>query len=201
MIEYVKGSLAELTPAYAVVEAAGVGYGLNITLNTYAALQGRKDVRLYVYEAIREDAFTLYGFAAKEERGMFLLLISVSGVGAGTARMILSELTPAELCGVISSGNEKVLKTVKGIGLRTAQRIIVDLRDKIAALGMAEAQPGQAGSPEEQVDKEVKDEAVGALTMLGFAPAPSAKVVAAILKEQPSLPVEQVVKLALKQIK
>ena len=201
MIEYIKGELAELTPAYAVVEAAGVGYGLSITLNTYTAIQGKKDVRLYVFEAIREDAYTLYGFASKQEREMFLLLITVSGVGANTARMILSEMTPAELCAVISTGNEKILKTVKGIGLRTAQRIIVDLRDKIAALGIVGEQPVQAGEPQPQVDKEVRDEAVGALTMLGFAPAPSAKVVTAILKEQPSLPVEQVVKLALKQIK
>ena len=201
MIEYIKGELAELTPAYAVVEAAGVGYGLSITLNTYTAIQGKKDVRLYVFEAIREDAYMLYGFASKQEREMFLLLITVSGVGANTARMILSEMTPAELCAVISTGNEKILKTVKGIGLRTAQRIIVDLRDKIAALGIVGEQPVQAGEPQPQVDKEVRDEAVGALTMLGFAPAPSAKVVTAILKEQPSLPVEQVVKLALKQIK
>ena len=201
MIEYVKGELAELTPAYAVVETGGVGYGLNITLNTYTAIQARKDVRLYVFESIREDAYTLYGFGTKEEREMFLMLITVSGVGANTARMILSELTPAELCNVISSGNEKILKTVKGIGLRTAQRIIVDLRDKIAALGLAEELPAAAGQAAVQVDKEVKDEAVGALTMLGFAPAPSAKVVIAILKEQPALPVEQVVKLALKQIK
>ena len=201
MIEYVKGELAELTPAYAVVETGGVGYGLNITLNTYTAIQGRKDVRLYVFESIREDAYTLYGFGTKEEREMFLMLITVPGVGANTARMILSELTPAELCNVISSGNEKILKTVKGIGLRTAQRIIVDLRDKIAALGLAEELPAAAGQAAVQVDKEVKDEAVGALTMLGFAPAPSAKVVIAILKEQPALPVEQVVKLALKQIK
>ncbi len=201
MIEYVRGELAELTPAYAVVETAGVGYGLNITLNTYTAIQGKKDVRLYVFESIREDAYTLYGFASKEEREMFLMLITVSGVGANTARMILSELTPGELCNVISSGNEKILKTVKGIGLRTAQRIIVDLKDKIAVLGIADEQPVPAGQPQPQVDKEVKDEAVGALTMLGFAPAPSAKVVIAILKEQPSLPVEQVVKLALKQIK
>ena len=201
MIEFVRGELAELTPAYAVVETTGVGYGLNITLNTYTAIQGKKDVRLYVFESIREDAYTLYGFASKEEREMFLMLITVSGVGANTARMILSELTPGELCNVISSGNEKILKTVKGIGLRTAQRIIVDLKDKIAVLGIADEQPVPAGQPQPQVDKEVKDEAVGALTMLGFAPAPSAKVVIAILKEQPSLPVEQVVKLALKQIK
>ena len=201
MIEYIRGELVDLTPAYAVVETAGVGYGLNITLNTYTAIQGKKDVRLHVFESIREDAYTLYGFASKEEREMFLLLITVSGVGANTARMILSEMTPAELCGVISQGNEKILKTVKGIGLRTAQRIIVDLKDKIAALGMAEELPVQTGQAAAQVDKEVKDEAVGALTMLGFAPAPSAKVVIAILKEQPGLPVEQVVKLALKQIK
>lgn len=201
MIEYIKGELADLTPAYAVVETSGVGYGLNITLNTFDALQGRKDARLYVFESIREDAYTLYGFASREEREMFLLLITVSGVGANTARMILSEMTPAELCGVISSGNEKMLKTVKGIGLRTAQRIIVDLRDKIAALGFADDVAVAAGPAAVQVDKEVKDEAVGALTMLGFAPAPSAKVVVAILKEQPALPVEQVVKLALKQIK
>lgn len=201
MIEYVKGELTELTPAYAVVEAAGVGYGLNITLNTYTAVQGKKDVRLYAFEAIREDAYTLYGFATKEEREIFLMLITVSGVGANTARMILSEMTPAELCNVISSGNEKMLKTVKGIGLRTAQRIIVDLRDKIAALGMGDGLAVEAGQAAEPVNKEVKDEAVGALTMLGFAPAPSAKVVIAILKEQPALPVEQVVKLALKQIK
>lgn len=201
MIEYIKGELAELTPAFAVVETGGVGYGLNISLNTYSAIQGRKEVRLHVFESIREDAYTLFGFATREEREMFLLLITVSGVGANTARMILSELTPAELCGVVSSGNEKVLKTVKGIGLRTAQRIIVDLKDKIAATGIAEAQPMAAESGADVINKEVKDEAVGALTMLGFAPAPSAKVVVAILKDNPSLPVEQVVKLALKQIK
>ncbi|CCX67705.1 holliday junction ATP-dependent DNA helicase RuvA [Prevotella sp. CAG:1058] len=201
MIEYVKGELAELTPAYAVVETSGVGYGLNITLNTYTAIQGKKEVRLYVFESIREDSYTLYGFASKDERRMFLLLITVSGVGANTARMILSEMTPAELCGVISSGNEKMLKMVKGIGLRTAQRIIVDLKDKIADFDIVGEIPADKGGASSQVNKEVKDEAVGALTMLGFAPAPSAKVVVAILTEQPSLAVEQVVKLALKQIK
>lgn len=201
MIEYVRGELAELSPAYAVVDTGGVGYGLNISLNTYTAIQGKKEVKLHVYESIREDAYVLFGFAAREERDMFLLLISVSGVGANTARMILSELSPAELCGVISSGNERVLKTVKGIGLRTAQRIIVDLKDKIASLGITGEVPQETAQQADMVNKEVKDEAVGALTMLGFAPAPSAKVVVAILKEQPELPVEQVVKLALKQIK
>lgn len=201
MIEYVRGELAELSPAYAVIDTGGVGYGLNISLNTYTAIQGKKEVKLHVYESIREDAYVLFGFAAREERDMFLLLISVSGVGANTARMILSELSPAELCGVISSGNERVLKTVKGIGLRTAQRIIVDLKDKIASLGITGEVPQETAQQVDMVNKEVKDEAVGALTMLGFAPAPSAKVVVAILKEQPELPVEQVVKLALKQIK
>lgn len=201
MIEYIKGELTELTPAYAVVEANGVGYGLNISLNTYSGIQTKKEVKLYVFEGIREDAYSLYGFSTKQEREMFLLLISVSGVGANTARMILSAMSAAELCNVISTGNEKMLKTVKGIGLRTAQRIIVDLKDKIATgeLATSEVAGGQAAA--QQISNEVRDEAIGALTMLGFSPAPSAKVVSAILTENPQMPVEQVVKLALKQIK
>ncbi|KGF50184.1 Holliday junction branch migration protein RuvA [Prevotella disiens] len=205
MIEYIKGELAELTPALAVVDANGVGYGLNISLNTYGVIQGKKSVKLFVHEAIsmggRDDSYTLYGFANKQERELYRLLITVSGVGANTARMILSSLTPAELCNVIANGDEKMLKAVKGIGLKTAQRIIVDLKDKIVQSGIAEelhvsSQPNAAN-----VNNAVKDEAVGALTMLGFSPAPSAKVVVDILTEQPDLPVEQVVKLALKQIK
>ena len=207
MIEYIKGELTELTPALATVEAAGIGYGLNISLNTFSAIQGlradgtgKKDVKLYFYEAIREDAHQLYGFVNKKEREMFLLLISVSGVGANTARMILSSLSVSELCNAISTNNERLIKGIKGIGLKTAQRIIVDLRDKIVALGIAEEIPvgGQVSAP---VNSQVKDEAVSALTMLGFAPAPSQKVVVAIMQEQPNAPVEQVVKLALKMIK
>ena len=200
MIEYIKGELTELTPALATVEAAGIGYGLNISLNTFSAIQGKKEVKLYVYEAIREDAHVLFGFVNKKEREMFLLLITVSGVGANTARMILSSLSVSELCNAISTNNERLMKSVKGIGLKTAQRIIVDLRDKIVALGIAEELPvgGTVAAP---VNNQVKDEAVSALTMLGFAPAPSQKVVLAILKEQPDAPVEVVVKLALKQIK
>lgn len=201
MIEYVKGELVDVTPAFAVVDTGGVGYGLNISLNTYTAIQGKKEVRLYVFESIREDAWTLYGFAGKQERDMFLMLVSVSGVGPNTARMILSEFTPAELCEVIVSGNERLLKGVKGIGLRTAQRIIVDLKDKIAAAGPVADIAATGGTQLQTVNSSVRDEAVGALTMLGFAPAPSAKVVAAIMKENSDLPVEQVVKLALKQIK
>ena len=201
MIEYVRGELAELTPAYAVDEAHGVGYGLSISLNTYSGIQNKKEVKLYVVESIREDAYALFGFSTKQEREMFLLLITVSGVGANTARMILSAMSPAELCNVISSGNEKMLKTVKGIGLRTAQRIIVDLRDKIAVEGIADQMPAAGVAAASAMNNEVRDEAIGALTMLGFSPAPSAKVVSAILTDNPQLPVEQVVKLALKQIK
>ncbi len=200
MIEYIKGELAELTPALATVEVGGVGYGLNISLITYSAIQGKKEVKLYVYEAIREDAHVLYGFVNKKERELFELLISVSGVGANTARMVLSSLSVNELCNAISSGNERVIKSIKGIGLKTAQRIIVDLRDKIVALGIATEIPA-GGSLSAPVDNGVRDEAVSALTMLGFAPAPSQKVVMQILQEQPGAPVEEVVKLALKQIK
>lgn len=205
MIEYIKGELVELSPALAVVEAHGVGYGLNISLNTYSAIQGKQSVRLFVHEAImtggRDDNYTLYGFATKQERSLYRLLITVSGVGANTARMILSSLTPAELCNVIANGDDKMLKTVKGIGLKTAQRIIVDLKDKIVQSGIAEELHVSSQPATTNVNNAVKDEAVGALTMLGFSPAPSAKVVVAILTEQPDLPVEQVVKLALKQIK
>ena len=204
MIEYIRGELTELTPALAVVEAAGVGYALNISLNTYTALQGRKEVKLHVHESLvtvgRDDSFSLYGFASRQERELYRMLITVSGVGANTARMILSASSPSELCNIIANGDEKMLKGVKGIGLKTAQRIIVDLRDKIVASGIAQ-ELHVSTEPSSAVDAAVRDEAVSALTMLGFPPAPSAKVVVSILKEQPELPVEQVVKLALKQIK
>ena len=157
MIEYIKGELTEVTPAYAVVEAHGVGYGLNISLNTYSGIQNKKEVKLYAFESIREDAHVLFGFASKQEREMFLLLITVSGVGANTARMILSAMSAAELCNVISTGNEKMLKTVKGIGLRTAQRIIVDLKDKIATSAIAEEMPAGIVAQAAAVNNEVRD--------------------------------------------
>ena len=200
MIDYIKGELTELTPAIAVVEAAGVGYAMNISLNTFTAIQGKKEVKLYVHEAIREDAHVLFGFAAKKESEMFLLLITVSGVGPNTARMVLSSMSPAELCNSISTGNERMIKTIKGIGLKTAQRIIVDLRDKIVTLGITQEIPA-GGSIEQPVNNQVKDEAVSALTMLGFSPAPSQKVVVKILQDNPAMPVELVVKMALKMIK
>jgi len=200
MIEYIKGELTELTPALATIEAGGVGYGLNISLNTYSACQGKKEVKLYVYEAIREDAHVLFGFYNKKEREMFLLLITVSGVGANTARMMLSGMSVSELCSAISTGNARLIQGIKGIGKMTAQRIIVDLRDKIVALGIADEIPA-GGTVSAPINNAVRDEAVAALTMLGFAPAPTQKVVVQILQDQPTLPVEQVVKLALKQIK
>ena len=204
MIDYIKGELAELTPAQAIVEAYGVGYALNISLNTYEAIQGKQNVKLFVHEARvtggRDDSYSFFGFASKQERDLYRLLITVSGVGANTARMILSSASPSELCNAISTGNERVLKSVKGIGLKTAQRIIVDLKDKILSLGIAqEVSAGTAADSTIPVD--VRDEAVAALTMLGFSPAPTAKVVTAILTDDATLPVEQVVKLALKQIK
>ena len=204
MIDYIKGELAELTPAQAIVEAYGVGYALNISLNTYEAIQGKQNVKLFVHEALvtggRDDSYTFFGFASKQERDLYRLLITASGVGANTARMILSSASPSELCNAISTSNERVLKSVKGIGLKTAQRIIVDLKDKILSLGIAqEVSAGTAADSTIPVD--VRDEAVAALTMLGFSPAPTAKVVTAILTDDATLPVEQVVKLALKQIK
>lgn len=198
MIEYIKGELTEITPAMAVIECNGLGYGINVSLNTYSAIQGKKEVKLYIYESIREDAYILYGFATKQERELFLLLISVSGIGGNTARMILSALTPSELCNVISSENDKLLKTVKGIGLKTAQRIIVDLKDKISTTDIGTSTTSAPISI--TANNEIYEEAIAALTMLGFAQAPSQKVVAAILKEEPDAAVEKVIKLALKRL-
>ncbi|MDR4000083.1 Holliday junction branch migration protein RuvA [Hallella sp.] len=206
MIEYIKGELTELTPTLAVVEAAGVGYALNISLNTYTGIQGKKEAKLYVHEVLiaggRDDSFTLYGFATRQERELYRMLISVSGVGANTARMMLSSMSPAELCDAIANGNEKLIKSVKGIGLKTAQRVIVDLKDKIVSSGIASELHVSTGREESPaINNAVKDEAVSAMTMLGFSPAPAAKVVTAILTEQPDMAVELVIKEALKRIK
>lgn len=202
MIEYLRGKLSDIEPTMAVIDCMGVGYGVNITLNTYSAIQGKGDIRLWVYESIREDAYQLWGFATKLERTLFLHLISVSGIGAGTARIILSAMTPADLCNTIVEGNDKMLRQVKGIGPKAAQRIIVELKDKIATLS---AEAGQASSITDagkagNINTEVRDEAVQALTMLGFSPAPTHKVVTSILKEEPTAPVEKVIKLALKML-
>ena len=191
--------MAELTPTLAVIECHGVGYALNISLNTFTALQGKAEGKLYVVENIREDAYTLFGFYSRQERELFQLLVSVAGIGGSTARMILSALTPSELIDVIGTGNDKLLKTVKGIGLKTAQRIIVDLKDKIGTVETIHT-PSTGNNTVSVHRSEVTEEAVAALTMLGFAPVPSQKVVKAIVDEEPDATVERVIKLALKRL-
>ncbi|MBO7160210.1 MAG: Holliday junction branch migration protein RuvA [Paludibacteraceae bacterium] len=194
MFEYLKGDIVEITPAYVVLETQGVGYMINISLQTYSAIQDKSATKLYLYESIREDAFVLYGFATAAERRMFLLLISVSGVGAGTARVILSSLSTPELCQAIRTENVHLIKSVKGIGLKTAQRILVDLKDKINEL---EAGPALA-MVDTAANAQIASEAVAALSMLGFVAAQSQKVVKKILSDEPTLSVEQVIKKALK---
>lgn len=201
MIEYINGRLAELTPTTAVLDVNGLGYELNITLTTFSSLEksvggalGERstpgDAKLYVHEVIREDAWTLYGFASKRERELFRALIGVSGVGSASARMILSSISPSELEQTITSGDERRLKSVKGIGGKTAQRIIVDLRDKIKPTGdTLLIQP--------QIQSEVFDEALAALVMLGFAKPASQKVLTKLFDQDPAIKVEQAIKKAL----
>ena len=196
MIEYIKGDIVELTPARMILECGGIGYELSISLNTYRAFGGKASGLIYVYEVIREDAHLLYGFAEKVERELFLLLTSVSGVGPNTARMILSSFPPTELIQVIGSKNEAALTAVKGIGLKTAQRILVDLRNKVKPL----ADVPEATSLAAPANGEVAEEAVAALVMLGFQKAASQKAVSAILKGSPQLAVEQVIKTALRML-
>lgn len=191
MIDYIKGEIVELSPAHIVVEAANIGYLLNISLGTYSELNGKTNTKLYVYEAIREDAHTLFGFLNKEERDLFLLLISVSGVGANTARVILSSLAPNELQNAILTGNVSLLKGVKGIGVKTAERIIVDLKDKVAKVEISSKNVPIA-------DNILSDEAVAALVMLGFAQVPAQKAVRKIIEINPQLKIEQIIKQALK---
>lgn len=193
MLEYISGKVEELTPASVVIACNGIGYWINISLNTYSALSLGKQVKMYIYEAIREDAFVLYGFSEKRERELFLLLISVSGVGPNTARMILSSLSPAELEQAIVSENVHLLKAVKGIGAKTAQRVIIDLKDKIKTTAMTGEQlPGMIA------DERQSEEALAALLMLGFTQAASHKAIQKIVKENPSAKVEEIIKAALK---
>jgi len=195
MLDYIKGEIIELTPTSVVIETGGIGYIAHISLNTYSALNGLKTCKLYIYESIREDAHQLFGFMEKREREMFLYLISVSGVGANTARMVLSSIAVYELEGIIVSGNANALKTVKGIGSKTAERIIIDLKDKIKVSGSSYALPSPAGAP-----SEAAKEAVAALTMLGFNLLASQKVVYKIEKEYPAYTVEEIIKYALKML-
>lgn len=197
MINYLKGQLTELTPAQATIECHGVGYALNISLNTYTSIQGKSEVLLYVYESIREDAWILFGFHSKQERELFLLLISVSGIGGNTARTILSSFSPSELANIIMDSNERLLKTVKGLGAKTAQRIIIELKDKVATLGIEATTSSNQQHTPDITNSEVYSEAVDALKMLGFPPAPSVKAVKTVLKDNPAAPVEKVIKKAL----
>ncbi|MDR3220019.1 MAG: Holliday junction branch migration protein RuvA [Dysgonamonadaceae bacterium] len=195
MLDYIKGEIVELTPASVVIEVGGLGYIAHISLNTYSALNGLKSCRLYVYEAIREDAHQLFGFLEKRERELFLHLISVSGVGANTARMVLSSIATYELESIISSGNANALKTVKGIGGKTAERIIIDLKDKVKISGES-ATSSAAANPANEAAKE----AVSALTMLGFNQLASQKIIDKIYKINPALSVEDFIKQALKML-
>ena len=194
MYDYIKGNVAELTPTYVVLDNHGVGYMINISLNSFNALQHQEDVvKVYVYEAIREDAHLLFGFTERRERELFLLLISVSGVGANTARMILSSLTPSDLEQTIASENVGILKSVKGIGAKTAERIIVDLKDKIKL-------STDMLLDKSQVTSEVFDEAMSALVMLGFTKQMSQKALKKLFTAEPTITVEQAIKKALKMM-
>ena len=196
MYEYIKGSVAEVAPAYAVIDAGGVGYYLHISLETYAAVEHAAEAKLYVHYVVREDAQLLYGFSTKVEREVFRLLISVSGVGGNTARMILSTYSPRELQGIITSGNAVLLKNVKGLGLKTAQKIIVELSGKLAVLGTdAAGDASLAGA-----DGGSFDEALAALVMLGFARATAEKVLRAVMRELPRASVEELIRAALKRL-
>ncbi len=201
MIEYIRGIVDELTPTQAVIEANGVGYSLLITLNTYTAIQGKGEVRLFVYESIREDAYQLYGFHTRQEREIFVLLLGVSGVGGQTARMVLSAFTPADMAGIVQSEDVRTLKSVKGIGPKAAQRIIVDLSDKMNVLLTNASGGGAEGTGlHTPAERETVEEAVQALSVLGFPPAAAQKTVVEILKEQPGAAVELLIKEALKRM-
>ena len=195
MIEFVRGQVDELTPTAAVIDCNGVGYYLNITLNTYTAVLNKETAKLYVYEAIREDAYVLYGFATKDERQFFLQLISVSGVGGNTARMILSAFSPAELASIIATDNDKMLSTVKGLGKKTSQKIIVELKDKVDNILIDTTGTSTSTAP---INTEVYDEATNALKLLGFNAGSVVKVVKQILQDTPDASVETVIKQALK---
>ena len=193
MYEFIRGTIIKINPAAIVIEAGGIGYFVNISLNTYSALNGQKEAQLMLHQMVREDAHTLYGFAEKNERTLFRNLISVNGVGANTAIMMLSSLNPDELIAAVTTENVVVLKAVKGIGAKTAQRIIIDLKDKLGKV----AETGQILlSP----DNTIRNESLSALVMLGFVKRDAEKIVSKILQEQPGATVESVIKQALKRL-
>ena len=195
MYDYIKGLLVETTPTQAIVEAGGIGYKLEISLQTFTDIQNLKEAKLYIYYYVKEDIAMWYGFASKEERYMFTLLINVNGVGPNTARMILSSLSTEELKTAIATDDVNKIKAVKGIGLKTAQKVIIELKDKISKGSDTSALPlgPAAKSP-------VGEEALGALVMLGFKKPDSEKVIGDILRQNPNSSVEQIIKLALKRL-
>ena len=197
MIEYLKGEITELDPTKAIIECAGVGYECNISVYTYDKLRTGQVFKLYIDESIREDAHLLYGFISKQERAIYRLLISVSGVGPNTARCIQSSLSPDELVAVISTGNDRQLKNVKGIGSKTAQRIIVDLKDKIGNLGIAAA---TAASSAVVAQNENGDEAIQALVALGYPLANANKAITHLLQKDPEMSVQALIKAGLRMM-
>lgn len=198
MYEYIIGTLTEAAPAYAVVETGGIGYFINISLQTYSEIEGRTEVKLFLHHIVREDAQILYGFATKIERDLFRMLIGVSGVGGNTARMIQSTYSPSELQNIIATGNATLLKNVKGLGIKTAQKIIVDLSGKV--LDLSDTAAATAAVVAGSATNEAFDEALSALVMLGFQKGASDKVLRKLLKDNPSATVEELVRLALKQL-
>lgn len=198
MYEYITGHVAEATPTYAVIEAGGVGYFINISLKTFTDIEHSEQARLFTHFIVREDVQSLFGFSSKIERELFRQLISVSGVGGNTARMILSTYTPQELQNIIATENAKLLKNVKGLGLKTAQKIIVELSGKV--LELAGSDFTTTSVPGKEVALGIYDEALAALSMLGFQKSASEKVLRSILKEKPTMAVEDVIRHALKQL-
>lgn len=193
MIDYIKGSITQLTPTFLTIETGGIGYFVNVSLSSFSKLEGKHDFKLLIQEIIREDSHQLYGFADSEEREIFRLLISVSGVGANTARMMLSSLTSAEIETAIMGSDANVLKGVKGIGLKTAQRIIIDLKDKLG-------KHAASGEIFAFSDNTRREEALSALVMLGFAKSAVSKVLDKIVREEKNLTVEDMIKRALKNM-
>lgn len=193
MFEYIKGAVIALKPSHIILEANSVGYFISISLNTYTQLNGRESVKLFIHQVIREDAHLLYGFSAEGERELFRMLISVNGIGSNTAIMMFSSLSPDEIRNAILTENVNLLKSIKGIGIKTAQRVIIDLRDKIGKSPASEQIVSSA-------DNTLRNEALSALIMLGFVKKPAEKELDKILAAQPNLSLESVIKLALKSL-